>query len=155
MPLQCWWSAWIWSTHHATVLRHQSFDQHFAMIKTLSDLLKQSNQPAWDSPTPYQQTSITLADPPPSLPKTNHTTWLHATLHYILAHIRDLETHLYNIPWLKKNFLLKVWSPLCSTYLSIHIPWWRRRVALEQLTTGPALCGSGHRFRVQVVWGPL
>lgn len=133
------------------MLRHQSIDQHFHMITTLSNLLKQSNQPAWDSPTPYQQTSITLADPPPFLPKKNHTTWLHATLHYILAHTRDLETHLYNIPLLKQIFLLKVWSPLCSTSLLIHIPWLRRRAALERLTTGPALCGSGHKFRVQVV----
>jgi len=52
------------------------------VINTLSNLLKQRNQSAWD----FLKTSIILADPPPSLPQKIHTTWLHATFHHILAY---------------------------------------------------------------------
>jgi len=68
------------------------------LVATLTTLLTHSPQPTWNSLTLYQQTSIMLADPPTTLPKKFHQTWLHATLPHILTYIAVLETHLYNIP---------------------------------------------------------
>jgi len=43
-------------------------------IATLTTLLTHSHQPTWNSLTLRQQTSIMLADPPTTLPKTIHPT---------------------------------------------------------------------------------
>jgi len=67
------------------------------LVATLTTLLTHSHQPTWNSLTLYQQTSIMLADPPTTLPKRIHQTWLHATLSHILTYIAVLETHLYNM----------------------------------------------------------
>ena len=67
------------------------------LVATLTTLLTHSHQPTWNSLTLYQETSIMLADPPTTLPKKFHQTWLHATLPHILTYIAVLETHLYNI----------------------------------------------------------
>ena len=55
------------------------------IIATLTTLLTHSHQPTWNSLTLRQQTSIILADPPTTLPKKFHQTWLHATLPHILT----------------------------------------------------------------------
>ena len=68
------------------------------LVATLTTLLSHSPQPTWNSLSLYQQTSSMLADPPTTLPKTIHQTWLHATLPHILTYIAALETHLYKIP---------------------------------------------------------
>jgi len=67
------------------------------LVATLTTLLTRSHQPTWNSLTLYQQTPIMLADPPTTLPKKFHQTWLHATLPHILTYIVALQTHLYNI----------------------------------------------------------
>jgi len=68
------------------------------LIATLSKLLERSHQRTWNSLILYQQTSIIFADPPTTLTKQFHHTWLHATLHHILTYIAALETHMYNMP---------------------------------------------------------
>ena len=66
------------------------------LVATLTTSLTHSHQPTWKSLILYQQTSIMLADPPTTLPKKFHQTWLHATLPHILKYIAVLETHLYD-----------------------------------------------------------
>jgi len=68
------------------------------LVATLTTLLTHSHQPKWNFLTLYQQTSIMFADPPTTLPKKFHQTWLHTTLPHIFTYIVVLETHLYNIP---------------------------------------------------------
>jgi len=68
------------------------------LISTLTILLTHSHQPTWNSLTLRQQTSIMLADPPTTLPKKIHQTWLRATLPHILTYIAALDTHLHNTP---------------------------------------------------------
>jgi len=67
------------------------------LIATFTTLLTHSHQPTWNSLTLCQQTSIMLVDPPTTLPKKIHQTWLHATLPHTLTYIEALETHLYNM----------------------------------------------------------
>ena len=81
---------------------------------TLSKLLELSHQPRWNSRTLYQLTSISLADPSTTFPTKIHITWVHATLHHILAHITALETHLYDM----SRILKSTWPgpPPCPPY---------------------------------------
>ena len=67
------------------------------IIRSLTNTLKNTGQPAWSSLNPHQQTSLILGDPPTSLPKKFQHTWLQTMLPSILTYIALLEKHLYHI----------------------------------------------------------
>jgi hypothetical protein len=67
------------------------------LILLLTDLLLDTCQPAWDTLTNHQQTSLILGDPPVTLPKKHHHAWLKSILPPILEYVSQLEKTLYNM----------------------------------------------------------
>ena len=80
------------------IILHCPATKHIAkdLIASLAQFLDDTGQPDWSSLNPHQQTSLILADPPTSLPKKFHHTWLQTMLPPILTYITLLEKHLYS-----------------------------------------------------------